>query len=113
MTSKGDSLMRSLVRSLLPAIGVILTVSAAADTRYRIVDLGALPGGYLYFPSRITDRTEILGWVLGSWPAPDQAFLWKSSTGLVSLPPVPGMYEPVASAISPTGIIVGSCGVGF
>ena len=102
--------MRALVRSLLPTIGVMLCVSAVADTRYRVVDLGAFPSGqFEYFPFRITDQTQILGYALnisGTGPY-SKAFLWQPKTGYIDLPPLTNIGQPIATGIGPTGTIVG------
>lgn len=103
-------MMRTLIRSLLSLSGIALCLAASAQARYRVVDLGAFPDGeYEYFPSRITNQTQIVGFALGSWPAPDRAFLWEPKTGYTNLLPAAGTSEPRAMGIGPHGQIVGGC----
>src|SRR5690349_19878220 len=97
--------MRALVRSLLLAIGVMLCASAIADTRYRVVDLGALPGAsYGIFPISIDNQSHIVGIASGDVV---KAFSWDPQAGISYLPLPPGAVFSLAFGTDPSGRIAG------
>jgi probable HAF family extracellular repeat protein len=99
--------MRSIVRSFLAALGIVLSLSAFADVRYNVVDLGEIPGYSFYFPFRITNRTQVLGTAWDSSFFHETAFVWQPQSGFETLQPAAGLPYAFIGGISPTGKIVG------
>jgi uncharacterized membrane protein len=99
--------MRTVVRSLLAVFGLVLAVSVGAEVRYRVIDLGEVPGYVFHFPSRITNQTQVLGTAFDSFFFGATAFLWQSDTGAVALPPAGGFLQSFPGGVLPGGQAVG------
>lgn len=98
--------MRTFFRSLLTALGVVLCLSAFADVRYRVIDLGTYSGADLYFTSNIDNHTQIVG-LTASASFTTTAFLWQPATGFAVLEPPAGAADSSAAGIDPGGRVVG------
>jgi probable HAF family extracellular repeat protein len=96
--------MAPLSRLVLTAATLLLTsVSAQAVTRYRVTDLGDLPGGTDHsYALGINDAGQVVG-VGNHRPSSDSAFLWTASRGMQNL----GANFSAAVDINNAGQIVG------
>jgi uncharacterized membrane protein len=91
--------------------GSAMAAALAAQSLYRVTDLGRLPGfTYMTYPLAVNNRGEVVGLAYGT--ATYQAFVWDKTNGLRALPPVPGEEDRSSTAvgINDLGEIIGYSG---
>src|SRR5689334_2433275 len=78
----------------------------SGEVRYRVIDIGVLPGYGSSFGHRVSDGGQVCG--LSSGPG-TRAFLWTMAEGMVDLGP---MANSQPGAVNSSGLVVGGYGDG-
>ncbi len=99
-------MIKSLCKSLLILTAFLgFTATVAAQTSYRVEDLGTLPGDYESAPWGINSFGDVVGWSNG--PAGLRAFVFTDERGLVELPALVKGARTLARDINDYGQVVG------
>ena len=86
---------------------IALAVSAFAQPRYTVTDLGVLPGYSLSVATSINDRGDIAGYCAtsGDFSTTD-AVIWRNGA-LINLGKLPSGIYSTATSINSSGVVVG------